>query len=352
MAIDSIPVFFIVGLPRSGTTLLEQMLNQHSKIAVCPEMATGQVLWRLNASQNITDRWQQLIILNYLYQRVSFFKTPMTECISHMAEKDFDFPIPTHLWFHQLIREFIQHKQADMYAEKTPENLLFLNELKNAFPGSKFIVLVRHPIDVVYSIIENLKLLPELNNFKGDECGQIIPMIKRYLNEIMLHKNRNEENFLFLKYEDLIMDPLQVLKGVCNFLSLDFETSLLDYRYKKGFSEKGENMKKIHHFLNEEINPSRVNRSFGFMNSKELYFLNEVFKGEMKYLGYSFAPVTDLPSGLIKTHIVLFKIKYFLKIDLFSTIIKKIRFILQYNGLKYVKVQFIQNRLSRSFFFK
>ena len=46
-----------------------------------------------------------------------------------------------------------------MYAEKTPENLLFLNELKNAFPGSKFIVLVRHPIDVVYSIIENLKIV-------------------------------------------------------------------------------------------------------------------------------------------------------------------------------------------------
>ena len=72
------------------------------------------------------------------------------------------------------------------------------------------------------------------------------------------------------------MDPLQVLKGVCNFLSLDFETSLLDYRYKRAFSEKGENMKKIHHFLNEEINPSRVNRSFGFMNSKELYFKRSI----------------------------------------------------------------------------
>lgn len=347
-----IRTFFILGLPRSGTTLLEQMLDQHTRVKVCPEMATGLALWRLNASQIIKDKWKHLLLLNYIYDRVSYFKTSMTECLADQAVREFDFPVKTTDWFTPVIQDFVNEKQADLYGEKTPENLWYLNELQKAFPGSKFIILLRHPMDVIYSIYENAKHLVSSATSRKDILKVLKPIIKRDLNTMLKYKNNFRPEYKFVKYEDLILEPQVVLKQICSFLGIEFEPQMLDYQNKKKFSERGEDMQKIHTLLNEPVHTSRINRSFQLMDAEELLFLNEYLKDELKNLDYPSAPAHLALSPQIRIKVFMAKLKYQLKLDLIDGLWRKLRFQVHAALLANLSWLPIRNRLMNRFVFK
>ena len=344
--------FFILGLPRSGTTLLEQMMDQHSKVRVCPEMATGLALWRLNASEIVKNKWKHLLLLNYIYDRVSFFKTSMTECLAAQAIREFDFPVKTTDWFNPVIRDFVNEKSAELYGEKTPENLAYILELKKAFPGSKFILLLRHPMDVIYSIYENAEHLGNSPLSQKDILKWVRPIIKRDLNTILKYKKNILPEYKFVKYEDLILDPQVVLKEICSFLGIEFEPQMLDYQNKKEFSERGEDMQKIHTLLNEPVHAGRIHRSFHLMQFEELLFLNEYLKDELKNLGFPLAPVHIVLSLQIRISVFIAKLKYKLKLDMMDGLSRKIRFQVHAALLNYLRWLPIRNRLMRRFVFK
>lgn len=353
MSIDKqIKSFFILGLPRSGTTLLEQMLDQHSDIKVCPEITSGQIIWRLNAAKKIKDRAIHLLLLNYISDRASFFNTYMNDCLAVHALREFSFPICTVNWFKPLIMDFVSAKKAHLFGEKAPENIVHIKELQSAFPGSKFIIMVRHPLDVIYSIYENASHINGLKYSPGDILKFVKPVIKRYLNTIIKYKKEDHPHHLLIKYEELINDPQLILVKICQFLGIEFEPQMLDYQNKKEFSDRGNNMKKIHGLLNMPIDKYRIHRSFQLMEPKEILFANDYFRDELKILGYSTTPITTTIPIHIKLMVTLAKLKYYLKLDLLDGFLRKLRFQVHYLCLKYITYAPIQNRLKRRFAFK
>ncbi|MBL0113415.1 MAG: sulfotransferase [Saprospiraceae bacterium] len=148
------PALFILGLPRSGTTLLEQMLDAHSQVTVCPEMYSGMTLWRLNAAKEISDKWKHLLIINYYYQRTNLFEDPINRCLARQAIREFKFPISTNTWYDALIADYLKEKNGTRFGEKTPENTFFVPTLNEAIPESQFIMILRNPFDIVVSLTE------------------------------------------------------------------------------------------------------------------------------------------------------------------------------------------------------
>ncbi len=349
---SKVKIFFIVGLPRSGTTLLEQMLDQHSEISVCPEIASGLALWRLNAFHSIRDKSMHLILVNYLFDRSSFFKTKMTDVLIRQANRSFHFPINTEDWFNFIILDFVAEKNATLYGEKTPENLFYIKELQIAFPDSKFILLERNPYDVLYSIYENAKNMQGLMHSAEHILKVSRALIKRYLNAIIQFKRNNETQFMSIKYEELISMPVDILKQICLFLDVEFESQMMNYRNKKEFTEKGKNMKLIHTMLNEPIDTKKINKSFSHWEPNDIQFLNEYWKDEMNILGYTSPPLTAGTAHLFKLKVYLAIVQYYLKTDLVEGRWNKLRFRAQHFLLQNIRFKFIAEKLRRTFFLK
>ncbi|MBK8777211.1 MAG: sulfotransferase [Saprospiraceae bacterium] len=124
------PALFIFGLPRSGTTLLEQMLDAHSQVTVCPEMYSGMTLWRLNAAKEISDKWKHLLIINYYYQRTNFFEDSINRCLARQAIREFKFPISTNTWYDALIGDYLKEKNASRFGGKNSRKHIFRTDFE------------------------------------------------------------------------------------------------------------------------------------------------------------------------------------------------------------------------------
>ena len=193
---------FIVGMPRSGTTLIEKILGAHSGITALGELdSIRQVIPKLTLTptsiqftglQDYYDQFGQEIFAN-----LPNFSTP---------------------WF----------------TEKTPENYRYIGLIKNAIPDAKFIYCFRSPEAVCWSIYKQYFTADGLSySFDLDE------IVERY----NLHSRWMEKWFELLPndivindYQSLTADPEPHLRLLMDKLELPWEAGLLKYEKTKSLA--------------------------------------------------------------------------------------------------------------------
>ena len=70
---DSCPPLFIVGLGRSGSTLVSRMIDAHRAAAIFPETHMFGVLDFVGALENFGDRWQHILFLNEVWANLAAY---------------------------------------------------------------------------------------------------------------------------------------------------------------------------------------------------------------------------------------------------------------------------------------
>ena len=123
---QNIDPVFLVGFPRSGTTLLDTILRTHSSIEVLEEKPIVDKLIKelhvnLNKDFMKLDKIDENIKRNL---RSLYFETR---------------------------NNFVSHKKNKLYIDKLPLNIVYIGELSQIFPNSKFILALRNPFDSVMS---------------------------------------------------------------------------------------------------------------------------------------------------------------------------------------------------------
>lgn len=199
----------IGGFYRSGTSLVRRLLDSHSKIYCGPEVK----FWR-----DLNGNYQE-----DPYAHIRFFSTAKqmgitTEKLRNIFGKAYI----------QLITEAMTRKGKKIWAEKNPENLLFLNEWTELLNGKMhFLFVVRHPLDALASLKEAKfdKTMPIPFNGKVDEC-------QRYLESGLAFKNQHPEKTILLRYEDLVCAPETSLKALLGALNLPYEATILNEFWK------------------------------------------------------------------------------------------------------------------------
>lgn len=227
--IRKLPFFFILGRPRSGTTLLRTLLDVHPNITI-PLENSGMI--HLHFKYRGIKHWDQLRLseLHADFRKLNFIEHWNLDW-EHI-ESSLEQASHLKLSFHEIIRVFYYHYQSEFIKEeilclgdKSPLNSLYSKELFQLFPHAKFIHLVR-------DYRANLASMSKHDVFSPSSTVILMQWLKS-ANQINELARNNPQRFLQLRYEDLVVDPGAYYEEICNFLQVKYIPELLDPDYRK-----------------------------------------------------------------------------------------------------------------------
>jgi len=160
--------------------------------------------------------------------------------------------------------------------------LVYLGKMMKDFPDVKFVVMVRDPRDVFSSAkeISNTHVTHFIFNTGGNAGHRMLDFSNK------LYSYLNSSNFLFVRYEDLVINTKDVMSLVSNFLGVEFNSSML-IATTFGSLWRGNSSNRDLNF--STISASRVGRWKKDLDDFEIYAIEYFFKDYMKLWGYKFA---------------------------------------------------------------
>lgn len=217
---------FIVGAPRSGTTLLQSLISSHSEFFSPPETSFFFNIIPLLGTQYsnpdcpIDDNIIE-IIKNDFQRMTGIAPTIETAITPDTTIKD---------TFENLLSAFNRDRKPK-WIEKTTNHARCMLTICRFYPQAKFIHLIRDPVDSVASMA-SLKPV-SISDFR-------ISYVSSYYGFARLWKKcvlsalqyPDQKNVLHIFYEDLVLKPRTVLEEVCDFLDVSFEESLMERFHK------------------------------------------------------------------------------------------------------------------------
>ena len=282
------PLPFIVGSPRSGTTLLRLMLDAHPLLAIPPETHFLPEVLPLRSQGGAL--------------REEFFRTVIGGPRwgdFHLGEGDFRGrlqavePFNLTQGLHAFYRLYAERRKKPLWGDKTPGYVLHLRAIAAVLPNARFIHLIRDGRDVAAS-------LRQLWWGSGDGIeAQAIDWLWR------IREARQQgqvcPHYLEVRYEDLVGAPRATLGRICRFLDLPYSRRML--RYHRTAAERldelgarvradgsvevtKEQLQQIHERTHRPPNRERVQRWRQDLTSEEVQLFQEIAGPLLRELGY------------------------------------------------------------------
>lgn len=226
---------FIVGAPRSGTTLLQYMLRSHPRIS----LPTGESHFIVPLCENpfafgdLSQPENVRRLLQDMYRRsAEFLDTDL-----HGVRFDID-SLTEELWKEgrqtpQAIISGLFEKNARgegklRWGDKTPYYVLHLPKIIEWFPGAQIIHLIRDGRDCSLSLINRARDFYVYNVYEAAKYWQHFVQAGREYGKIL-----SPESYIEIRYEDLLADPRGTMTQICAFLGEQYTDSLVNFSKAK-----------------------------------------------------------------------------------------------------------------------
>jgi hypothetical protein len=206
---------FLIGSPRSGSTLLSRVLGAHSAIYAPEEPHLITPLAHLGYFESVDD-------------------APYDPIISRQAARALVAALPNgEEQYLEALRAYTDavyrglfeaHAgSATLLLDKTPAYALNLDFLARLYPEARFIALTRHPIAVWSSFVDSF--------FDGDDqvAHAHNPLLERYVPAIARFIRTAGVPIHLVQYENLVQEPEENARNICAFLGIEYESSMVDY---------------------------------------------------------------------------------------------------------------------------
>lgn len=223
------PDFFILGFPRSGTTLCRLMINSHPELVVPPE--GGFALW--------------------LYEEYAKKKLKRENCISYfravMSTKKFEHwslsleelisgrdknPPKSYSDLVAIIyHEYKKKKSRDalLVGDKNNFYIWHVGKIKKIFGGVKKLFIVRDGRDVAASHLE-ISGKNMVSQYRPDFSTDVSTIAYEWKSAVrIILKHKDDPNSLIIRYEDLVLDTVSILKNISDFLGVDYRDEMTLY---------------------------------------------------------------------------------------------------------------------------
>ena len=336
---------FIVGIGRSGTTILTKLLNMYKDIHCMPE-ANFLVFFlkRFSDKKNITPKdveqiFEEIRLYSYSHPWVGWNFAP-DEAKSNILKtlelnSELAFPELVKLIYKQFKVEGTDKTSANVIIDKNPSFIIFVNQIHKTFPESKFIWIVRDYRANILSRKQSIFL-------KSPNIAYNAIRWKLY-NQIGYNfYKKNKDKVILVRYEDLVKDHT-LIENIASFLSVDtlkkeneniqsinLEAFNIEEKYQERFKKKYSD-------LNKTLNSDRINSWQEQLSDSEIRICDALCYKVAETVGYNPLFKISIFSTLKTyiTHILPVSSGYF---DIFKD---KILF--------YLPIQFKLNRLKKRY---
>jgi protein-tyrosine sulfotransferase len=216
---DTKRLIFIGGSPRSGTTLVQNMLDSHPMVVGGPEFLhlPDIIGLRKRLHTSIGLKWIDLFCSKKSVD--NHIVATVTDLFLPIAEK----------------------YGCHYYSEKTPENILVFSALIELFPEAHFIQVMRDPRAILSSMQQVKKKAlakgVEVPSFTVSSNASIV-YIKRCYNAGRLAVQRYPDKVLSVVYEKLVTDPESEARKICRHIGLDWDDRMLQPGEKEHLGAK------------------------------------------------------------------------------------------------------------------
>ncbi len=234
--IIKLPFFFIIGRPRTGTTLLRSLMDAHRNVIIPLE---GPIILQLYGKyhhitnwtkENLTDFYNDLMLENDLE-----FMTIENWNVDKEKLKNDLFSCEGKNSFANICKivngnfPSLVEKDPTMLGDKNP---LYSNRVKyllKLYPEAKFIIITRDYRDHIQSMHKV--------DF-GQELSAVLAFRwRKFIRTNLKHKKRHPDRFYWVRYEDFAAEPKKHLKEISEFLNIPFDEKVLEfYKYKDAVS--------------------------------------------------------------------------------------------------------------------
>ena len=197
---DNTPIF-ILGMPRSGTSLVEQILSSHNDVYGAGELY---------------DLRQTILTANH--------KVTQRRFPDYLGQLDRNKLTQFGINYVKRLREYSHH--ARHITDKIPANFLYIGMIKLILPNARVIHCQRNPIDTSLSCFKNHFALGHRFSYDLQELGAYYRLYKR----LMSHWDDVLPNYIFhFQYEDLITDQEKQTRVLLEHCGLEWEESCLSF---------------------------------------------------------------------------------------------------------------------------
>jgi hypothetical protein len=215
------PAPFIVGVGRSGTTLLRMMLDSHPDMAIPPETyfvphviaAAGRLrVTPEDLVRTVTEdehrRWPDMNISADRYRE-------RLEALPRLNGADA---------VRAIFELYAEDAGKPRWGEKTPDYIKRMPQIRRALPEARFVHVIRDGRDVMLSTYRRKAQ-------RGHPLKPAGSMARRWRNQInrAREESKGHDDYIEIRYEDLVTDTEPVLRRVCEHIELEFDPVMLRY---------------------------------------------------------------------------------------------------------------------------
>lgn len=267
---------FIVGCPRSGTTLLQRLLDAHPDVAIAPETFFMRRFWARRAEYGDLQRdapFERL--LHDLTATAAFAEMGLDADAFVAAAHRGDRSYPA--IFRLLLMQFAAQRGAHVVGEKTPNHVLHLPALRNFFPAARFIHLVRDPRAVAYS----WRSVP----WSSGRLWRDAEVWVEYVAAGRAAGSDRDDALLAVHFERLVRAPEATLRRICAHLALEYDPALLAFHER---APETVNVEREPWKANatRPIDPSAADRWRAALTPQQVATVEAVAGDEMRHWGY------------------------------------------------------------------
>jgi hypothetical protein len=213
------PPVFLIGAPRSGSTLLARMLGRNAAIFAPAEPHLMPPLAHLGFHARVDEApYDPVITQQGLRSFVSLLPGGEADWLAALRRAT------DHLY-----ERALAPSGRSLFLDKTPAYALVLDFLARLYPDARYVVLTRHPMAVWSSYVDSF--------FDGDARAAYArnPILERYVPAIARFLRERPVALVHVRYEALVKDPESGLREICAFLGVAYEPGMIEY----GSAEEG-----------------------------------------------------------------------------------------------------------------
>ena len=206
-------LLFIIGAPRSGSTLLNRMLGAHGEINAPAEPHILTPLAHLGYYARVDEAPYDPLIA----------QLGIRELVPNLPRGEESYLEALRGYTDHLYEGLLEGGSGRYLLDKTPAYALVLDFITRLYPDARYVILTRHPMAIWSSVVDSF--------FDGDPviAHEHNPILERYVPALARFLRKPPRRALHVRYEELVADPESHMRTFCEFAELDFEAGMVDY---------------------------------------------------------------------------------------------------------------------------